>query len=137
MVAGRVCQVETLARTWAYLDSWSPVSLAGGGGEVVGSGIGVLRGPSVGSLKASCASLLTFPASVVLELLAGVSCGSSCEIEDSAEWKDSAREEDASGVVASCGVSNCDFSSRTVVPFMCGCCIVSTFGASAIFAVVD
>ena len=58
--AGRVCQAETLERTVAYLDSWSPVSFVGEGILEVekGLGIGILRGPSVGSLKGSSSSEL-------------------------------------------------------------------------------
>ena len=116
---GRVCQAETLARTVAYLLSCSPVSLAKGGGLVVGVGMGTLSGPSAGRVNSS---------SVVFALLAGVvSCDSCWEREDSAEWKDSALAEESCGVTASCCVvDSCTFSSVLAAPFMVAVGGVST-----------
>ena len=72
----------------------------------------------------SPSSLSCFSASVVFALLAGVSWGSSWEKADSAEWKDSARDEAASGVTASCVVRSWVFSLKTAVASAAGCTTV-------------
>lgn len=86
--AGRVCQAETLERTVAYLDSWSPVSFVGCGTLEVGKGfgIGTFSGPSVGSLN-GCSS-----GGSQLEVLELVARSPDVEWEDSADWKDAALE---------------------------------------------